>query len=160
MGVRTSTEIMADELGEPVGRLEVVPCEGIVGTTVAEAELPLVIDEIPALAMLAAHAKGETWFLGAGELRVKESDRLGGVVEAIRSLGGAAGVEGDDLVVAGGGLRGGIASAAGDHRMAMALAASAIGAERAVTVEGIEAAEVSFPGFVRTLSSLGARIEP
>jgi 3-phosphoshikimate 1-carboxyvinyltransferase len=159
MGVRTAIEVETSELGEPVGRLVVEPCEGLVGATVDHEELPLVIDEIPALAMLAAHARGETWFLGAGELRVKESDRLGGVVEAIRALGGAADVEGDDLVVAGGGLRGGRASSGGDHRMAMAIAAAALGAERPVTIDGMEAAEVSFPGFVRTLSGLGARIE-
>jgi 3-phosphoshikimate 1-carboxyvinyltransferase len=159
MGVGTTTEALEDELGEPVGRLTVEPCTGLVGTSVDRAELPLVIDEIPALAMLAAHAEGETWFRGAGELRVKESDRLGGVVEALQALGGDAGVEGDDLVVAGGRLSGGRASSQGDHRMAMAIAAGAIGAVGAVTIDGMEAAEVSFPGYVATLSALGARIE-
>jgi 3-phosphoshikimate 1-carboxyvinyltransferase len=160
MGVRTTIEVQRDELGEPVGRLAAEPCAGLTGTTVARAELPLLIDEIPALAMLAAHAVGETSFLGAGELRVKESDRLGGVVEAILALGGDARVEGDDLVVAGGGLAGGRASSHGDHRMAMAIAAGAVAAAGAVTIDGMEAAEVSFPGYVATLSALGARIDP
>jgi 3-phosphoshikimate 1-carboxyvinyltransferase len=159
MGVRTTTEVVGDELGEPVGRLAAEPCSGVSGTSVERAELPLLIDEIPALAMLAAHAEGETWFRGAGELRVKESDRLGGVVEAIRALGGDARVEGDDLVVAGGGLSGGRATSRGDHRMAMAIAAGGLAASGPVTIEGMEAAEVSFPGYVDTLSALGARIE-
>ncbi len=160
MGVRTRTEVQRHELGEPVGLLAIEAGGGLRGTTVTEDELPLLIDEVPVLAMLAAHAAGETWFLGAGELRVKESNRLGGVSDAIRTLGGAAEVEGDDLVVAGGGLRGGHASSAGDHRMAMALAVAALGAETAVTIEGMEAADVSFPGFVGTLGELGARVEP
>ncbi|MGH7359694.1 MAG: 3-phosphoshikimate 1-carboxyvinyltransferase, partial [Candidatus Rokuibacteriota bacterium] len=160
MGVRTRTVVERHELGEPVGRLEVETGSGPTGTTVAEDELPLLIDEVPVLAMLAAHAAGETRFLGAGELRVKESDRLTGVADAIRTLGGAAGVEGDDLVVAGGGLRGGLASSGGDHRMAMALAVAALGADGPVMIDDMEAADVSFPGFVAALRALGARIEP
>jgi 3-phosphoshikimate 1-carboxyvinyltransferase len=159
MGVRTRVEIERSELGEPVGTLEVEACPGIVGTTVTEEELPLLIDEVPVLAMLAAHGSGDTWFLGAGELRVKEIDRLSGVVEAIRALGGGAGVEGEDLVVAGGGLSGGRATSGGDHRMAMALVVAGLGAHGPVTVEGVEAADVSFPGFVEALMALGAPIE-
>lgn len=159
MGVRTRLELEREELGEPVGSLTVEPCEGLRGTRVEPEELPLVVDEVPVLALLAAHARGETSFVGAAELRVKESDRLAGAVEAIRGLGGAAGVEGDDLVVAGGGLEGGSADARGDHRMAMAIAISALGARGPVTVEGIEAAEVTFPGFVSALVALGARVE-
>jgi 3-phosphoshikimate 1-carboxyvinyltransferase len=160
MGVGTSIEVAGHELGEPIGVLEVQVCRGLVGTTITEDELPLLIDEVPVLAMLASHASGETWFLGAGELRVKESNRLGGVSDAIRALGGGAGVEGDDLVVAGGGLGGGRVSSGGDHRMAMALAVAALAARGPVTIEGMEAAEVSFPGFVGALAHLGARIEP
>jgi 3-phosphoshikimate 1-carboxyvinyltransferase len=91
---------------------------------------------------------------------VKESDRLAGAVEAIRALGGEAAVEGEDLVIAGGGLAGGRVSARGDHRMAMALAVSAIAARGPVEVDGMEAAEVSFPGFLASLRRLGARVEP
>ena len=68
-------------------------------------ELPLVIDEIPILAMLAAFAAGGSRFEGAGELRVKESDRLAGIVRGIRALGGDAALEGDSLVVSGDGLQ-------------------------------------------------------
>jgi 3-phosphoshikimate 1-carboxyvinyltransferase len=159
MGVATRTAVERDELGEPVGTIEVDEAQELRGTTVTEDELPLLIDEVPVLAMLAAHASGETWFLGAGELRVKESNRLGGVADAIRELGGAAGVEGDDLVVAGGGLKGGLVSSSGDHRLAMAFAVAGLAAEGAVTVEGMEAADVSFPGFAKALVDLGARVE-
>jgi 3-phosphoshikimate 1-carboxyvinyltransferase len=118
-----------------------------------------VIDEVPVLAVVAAHAAGETRFASASELRVKESDRLGGLAGAIRASGGAADVEGDDLVVGGGGLDGGAVDAHGDHRIAMAAAVSALGARGPVSIEGIDAAEVSFPGFVDALAGLGARIE-
>jgi 3-phosphoshikimate 1-carboxyvinyltransferase len=159
MGVRTHLEVEREELGEPVGSVIVDPCGGLVGTTVEPQELPLVVDEVPVLALLAAHAAGDTCFARADELRLKESDRLAGVAEAISSLGGVAAVEGDDLVVGGGGLSGGVVDARGDHRMAMAIAVSAIAARGPVTIEGIEAAEVTFPGFVPALVALGAWVE-
>ncbi len=159
MGLRTRVAITSTELGEPVGDLHVVACDEPTGTTVAEDELPLVIDEVPLLALFAAHARGETRFVRAGELRVKESDRLTGTAEAIRALGGEAGVDGEDLVVAGSGLNGGRASSGGDHRMAMALAVGALAAHGPVEIDGMEAADVSFPGFVGSLAGLGARVE-
>ena len=117
------------------------------------------IDEVATLAAVAAHAAGETRFDGAGELRVKESDRLAAVEGSIRALGGDASVEGDGLVVSGGGLRGGRAPATRDHRIAMAVTVAALGASGPTIVEGIEATDVSFPGFVPVLTALGARVE-
>jgi 3-phosphoshikimate 1-carboxyvinyltransferase len=159
MGASLGSRIERTELGEPVGTLEVEPGPRLAGTTIDADELPLVIDEVPVLAVMAAHASGQTRFEGAAELRVKESDRLGGLVEAIRALGGEADLEGDDLVVGGDGLAGGEAEARGDHRMAMALAVAGLAARGPVAVDGIEAAEVSFPGFEEILMALGARIE-
>jgi len=77
----------------------------------------------------------------------------------VRGLGGQAAVERDDLVVVGGGLRGGRATSGGDHRIAMAAAVAALAAEAACEVVGIEDAAVSFPGFAGVLATLGARIE-
>jgi 3-phosphoshikimate 1-carboxyvinyltransferase len=159
MGASLGSRIERTELGEPVGTLEVEPGPRLSGTTIDAGELPLVIDEVPVLAMMAAHANGPTRFEGAAELRVKESDRLAGLVEAIRALGGDADLEGDDLVVGGDGLVGGEAGARGDHRMAMALAVAGLAARGPVVVDGIEAAEVSFPGFEELIVELGARIE-
>jgi 3-phosphoshikimate 1-carboxyvinyltransferase len=159
MGVRTEARVDRTELGEPVGDLWVAPCDGVRATRVTGEELPLVIDEVPVLAMMATHAASDTWFLGAGELRVKESDRLAALGQGIADLGGHAGVEGEDLVVAGGGLAGGAASARGDHRMAMAFVVAALAAGAPVEVDDVGAAEVSFPGFVPTLVALGASIE-
>jgi 3-phosphoshikimate 1-carboxyvinyltransferase len=159
MGVRTEIHIDHEELGEPVGELRVAATAELVGTEVAADELPLVIDEVPVLALLAAHARGETWFVDAAELRVKESDRLAGVAEGVRALGGHAGVERSDLVIAGLGLGGGRADARGDHRLAMAFSVAALAADAPCEVVGIEAADVSFPGFVALLRSLGGSVE-
>ena len=159
MGAGVVASVHREELGEPIGSLAVGPGRELVGTTVEADELPLVIDEVPVLALAAAHARGETCFAGAGELKVKESDRLASLAGAIRALGGDAAVEGDDLVVGGGGLRGGEAPASTDHRVVMAVAAAALAAQEPTTIAGIEAADVSFPGFLDALRSLGARVE-
>jgi 3-phosphoshikimate 1-carboxyvinyltransferase len=159
MGIDTEIRPIRDELGEPVGELRVAAGTMLGGTVIGPGEIPLVVDEVPVLAVLAAHARGETRFMDAGELRVKESDRLAGVVQGIRDLGGIAEAEGDDLVVAGGGLVGGRAHAHGDHRLAMAFAVAALPASSPCEIDGIEAAAVSYPGFVSALGGLGARLE-
>ncbi|HZD79646.1 MAG TPA: 3-phosphoshikimate 1-carboxyvinyltransferase, partial [Actinomycetota bacterium] len=84
MGVRVHERIDGDELGEPIGELLVEPGDRPIGTVVTPDELPLVIDEVPVLAALAVHAVGPTRFAGAGELRVKESDRLAGLARMLR----------------------------------------------------------------------------
>jgi 3-phosphoshikimate 1-carboxyvinyltransferase len=159
MGLLLQVEVEGEALGEPIGTVRLEPPSRLGGTTVTADELPLLIDEVPALAMVAAFAAGETRFLGAGELRVKESDRLAAIASTIRSLGGEAAVEDDDLVLGGGGLEGGTARSYGDHRIAMAAFVAGVGARGPVVVRGIEAAEVSFPSFVRTMVALGAEVD-
>lgn len=158
MGVRLDRRQTGEALGEPLGELFVSVGEGLIGTRIEAWELSFVIDEVPVLAAIAAHGVGETRFVGAGELRVKESDRLTGLADLIRGLGGLAEVQGDDLVIGGGGLAGGRADARGDHRMAMAAAVAALGARSGCDIEGMEVAAVSFPGFVGALRALGARV--
>jgi 3-phosphoshikimate 1-carboxyvinyltransferase len=160
MGVHTTCAIERTELGEPVGSIAVEPCAGIRAVRVEPRELPLIIDEVPVLAALATHAACDSWFLEAAELRVKESDRLHAIATGVRQLGGVAADEGVDLVIAGGGLDGGRADARGDHRMAMALVVAALGGRGPSQIDGVEAADVSFPGFVATLRALGVALEP
>jgi 3-phosphoshikimate 1-carboxyvinyltransferase len=159
MGVRTRTSVEREQVGEPVGTIEVERCDRIRPTLIDAAELPSVIDEVPVLAMMAAHADGTTKIRGAGELRVKESDRSSAVLAGIEMLGGVAAGEGDELTIAGGGLAGGSVQGGGDHRIAMALAVGALAARGPSEIDGIEVADVSFPGFVGALASLGAGIE-
>jgi 3-phosphoshikimate 1-carboxyvinyltransferase len=159
MGLSVQARVESEQLGEPVGELHVTPGGELSGSEVPREEIPLMLDEVPILALVAVHASGESRFSGAGELRVKESDRLHGLAEGIRALGGHARVEGEDLVVEGGGLAGGLVRAKGDHRMAMAFAVAGLASRGPVEVNGIEAADVSFPGFVSALRHLGARVE-
>ncbi len=128
------------------------------GTVVDASEIPS-LDEVPILAVAAAAALGRTRFEDVGELRVKESDRLAGTVELVRTFGGQAEVEGDTLVVEGTGepLRPGAFDAGGDHRMAMAAAVAGAACPGGPTViTGWESVATSYPGFVDDLVRLTA----
>ena len=104
------------------------------------AEVPLAIDEIPLVALLGVFAEGETVVSGAGELRVKESDRIMGVVEGLGGLGADIEATEDGFVVRGTGrLRGGTIDSRGDHRLAMLGAVAGLASEEGVEVEGFEA---------------------
>jgi 3-phosphoshikimate 1-carboxyvinyltransferase len=139
---------------EPVSDLDVA--HGALEATEVEAdEVPLAIDELPLVALLGCYAEGETIVRGAQELRVKESDRIAGVVEGLRGLGADIEATDDGFAVRGtGGLRGGSIDAQGDHRMAMMGAVAGLASREGVEVVGIEAAAVSYPGFVDDLAEL------
>jgi len=123
-------------------------------TEVGAREVPGLIDEVPVLAVAAAVASGTTVFRGVGELRVKESDRLAGVVDLVRRFGAEASVEGDDLAVTGTAhLVPAVVDAAGDHRMAMAAAVAGLAAGGA-QVEGWDAVQTSYPNFATDLRLL------
>src|SRR5438309_3035116 len=115
---------LEDECGElvalePTSDLDVA--HGALEATVVEPdEVPLAIDELPLVALLGCFAEGETVVRGAQELRVKESDRIAGVVDGLRGLGADIEVTADGFAVRGSrGLRGGVIDAHGDHRLAM-----------------------------------------
>src|SRR5207248_11523033 len=110
---------------------------------------PRAIDELPLVALLGCFAEGETVVRGAQELRLKESDRIAGVVDALTALGGDIEAREDGFVVRGsGGLRGGTIDARGDHRMAMMGAVAGLASREGVEVIGMDAAAVSYPEFV------------
>ncbi|MFP5362164.1 MAG: 3-phosphoshikimate 1-carboxyvinyltransferase [Thermoleophilia bacterium] len=141
---------------EPVSDIDVTagPLEA---TVVEPDEVPLAIDELPLVALLGCFAEGETVVRGAQELRVKESDRIAGVVEGLRGLGATIEATDDGFVVAGGGgkgLRGGVIDARGDHRMAMLGAVAGLASAEGVQVVGMDAAAVSYPGFAEDLARL------
>ncbi len=157
MGARVAREGDGVSFGEPVADLVAGPA-GLRGTEIAPAEIPGLIDEIPMLAALATRAKGETIFRDVGELRVKESDRLGLIAGNIRAVGGRAEVQGDDLHVEGveAPPRGRVRTAA-DHRMAMAFAVLGTVPGARIAVDDMACAAVSFPGFSETLRGLSQR---
>ncbi|HEY2440070.1 MAG TPA: 3-phosphoshikimate 1-carboxyvinyltransferase [Solirubrobacteraceae bacterium] len=129
----------------------------IVGTTVEADEVPLAIDELPLVALLGCFAEGETVVRGAAELRLKESDRIATVVDGLRGLGGDIEALPDGFVVRGtGGLRGGRIDAHGDHRLALLGAVAGLASEEGVEVAGMEAADVSYPGFADDIAALAS----
>jgi 3-phosphoshikimate 1-carboxyvinyltransferase len=142
--------------GEPVCDLD-VSAGPIEATTVTADEVPLAIDELPLVALLGCFAEGETIVRGAHELRVKESDRIATVVDGLRGLGADIEAFDDGFAVRGtGGLRGGRIEAHGDHRLAMLGAVAGLASEEGVEVIGMEAAEVSYPGFADDVAGLAA----
>jgi 3-phosphoshikimate 1-carboxyvinyltransferase len=150
---------LEDESGElssvePVSDLDIAH-GALEGTVVEPEEVPLAIDELPLVALLGCFAEGETVVHGAQELRVKESDRIADVVEGLRGLGGDVEATEDGFAVRGsGGLRGGTIDARGDHRLAMMGAVAGLASREGVEVVGMEAAAVSYPGFVADLTGL------
>jgi 3-phosphoshikimate 1-carboxyvinyltransferase len=157
MGAKTQVENLSTRFGEPVGDLLVRPAR-LRGTEIAAGEIPGLIDEIPLLAVVASRAQGTTTFHQVGELRVKESDRLGLMAENLRAVGVQAAVVGDDLVVEGGDRapRGKVRTAA-DHRLAMAFAVLGTLPDARVSVDDMACAAVSFPDFSQTLRAIAVR---
>ncbi len=140
------------EVGEGAIRARHGPLQG---TDVGPAEVPSLIDEIPVLAVAAAAAETPTLIGGAAELRVKESDRIATVADGLRAFGVSLETKADGFVVHGGAhLHGGQADAAGDHRVAMAMAVAALAADGESVVEGWESVATSYPGFEADLATL------
>jgi 3-phosphoshikimate 1-carboxyvinyltransferase len=157
MGGQVRTESGATQFGEPVGDLLVRP-GALRGTEVLAREIPGLIDEIPLLAVLASRAQGTTTFRQVGELRVKESDRLGLIAENLRSIGARAEVQGEDLVIEGDDfVPQGKVRTATDHRLAMAFAVLGTLPGARVRIDDIACAAVSFPRFAETLRKIGKR---
>lgn len=141
--------------GEPVGRLSVATGERL-DVVVAPDEVPLLIDELPALAALATFG-GSIVVTGAAELRVKESDRISALAAGLRAMGADVDEYADGFAVRGSRqLSGGIVDARHDHRLAMSFAVAALGATHPTEIHGAEVAAVSFPGFFDVLDRLRA----
>lgn len=158
MGARIEAEVQRLSGGEPVGSLRVLPGP-LKGAEVGPESIPSCIDEVPLLAVLGAFAQGVTRIRGAGELRHKESDRLAAVARLFSSLGGRIELSEDGFAVEGPQrLASGRIDPKGDHRIAMAAASLSAGIRDGVTVQGFEAAEVSFPDFVGMFRALGGEV--
>jgi 3-phosphoshikimate 1-carboxyvinyltransferase len=154
MGGRVSVENVRESCGEPLGDV-VVEQSALRAFRISAPEIPSLVDEVPVLAILAAHAEGTTVIEGAGELRVKESDRISAVVENLIAIGAVAEERADGMVVSGIGpvepgspaqLRGDV-RVHGDHRIAMAFGVLSAATSGAVRIDDPGAVGVSFPGF-------------
>ena len=156
-GARVEVHVTTTDAGEPRGTI-IVEGDRTGSLDIAPEEVPGLIDELPAIAALAAHG-GQVIVRGAGELRVKESDRIAALVAGFRALGIDADERPDGFIVRGpakGGARpsGGRADAQGDHRMAMAFAIAALAADQPSAIDGSDVVAISYPGFFDTLAGL------
>ena len=155
MGARVSVFDRRRVGGEPVASVQVQPGE-LVATEIEPGEVPALVDELPLVALLASHARGETRVSGARELRVKETDRIEAVTDGLRHLGARIHSQDDGWTVTGvpTRLRGGRIDARGDHRIAMLGAVAGVASREGVEIEGFESVGVSFPGFYELLESV------
>jgi 3-phosphoshikimate 1-carboxyvinyltransferase len=152
-GARVDQTIDTIEHGEPRGRVR-IRHGGLQPLTLGPDDVPALIDEIPALAAMAT-AGGELTVTGAGELRVKESDRISALAAGLRAMGADIDEFPEGLHVRGRTqLAGGAPDAVGDHRLAMAFAIAGLAASGSTTVAGAGAVDVSYPGFFETLAAL------
>ena len=142
---------------EPVADI-VVRSSSLRGTVIEGSLIPRLIDEIPVLAVAACLAEGETVVREAGELRLKESDRIRTTILELRRLGASIRELPDGMVIQGVGcLKGGACGSHGDHRLAMTLAVAGLLAQGETVVRGAEASSISYPGFWHHLEELSSR---
>ncbi len=154
MGARIRVENKREASGEPVGDLVVSPSE-LKGVKIGGSLIPRLIDEIPVLAVAAAYAHGVTEIRDAAELKVKETNRIAAVARELGKMGAVIEELPDGLRITGGKpLSGAVIDTFNDHRIAMAMAVAALGANGFTVIQGAEVAGVSFPGFFETLNNL------
>ncbi len=158
MGARVSVFNRRKLGGESMGDLEVHSAE-LVATDLGAEEVPLLVDELPLFALVAACARGNSRLTGAGELRLKESDRIESVTEGLRTLGVRIRARDDGFEVKGVPARptGGRMPSDGDHRIAVLAAVAGLVSREGVEVGGAEAVAISFPGFFDLLDSVSRR---
>jgi 3-phosphoshikimate 1-carboxyvinyltransferase len=158
MGARVSVFERRRVGREPIASVQVQPGE-LIATEISADEVPSLVDELPLVALLASHARGETRVSGAGELRVKETDRIEAVTDGLKPLGARIRSQPDGWRVKGvpARLRGGRVDARGDHRIAMLGAVAGLASIEGVAIEGADTAAISFPGFYELMESVTRR---
>jgi 3-phosphoshikimate 1-carboxyvinyltransferase len=150
----TVHEIIGNEDAEPMGTIEVRGAR-LRGTTIEGKEIPNVIDELPILAVAGALAQGQTTIANAGELRVKETDRLAAIATNLRAMGAQVGETEDGLEIFGGlPLQGAKVDSFGDHRIAMAFAIAGLFAEGETVITNTDCVNTSYPGFYAALEKI------
>jgi len=158
MGARVERLPRGEAAGEPFGDVIVSGPDSLTACDLPPEIVPAMVDEIPAWTIAAAVASGTSRVRGAGELRVKESDRLASLRENLSCLGVRAEETSDGLAVTGGAVGAGDVDAAGDHRIAMTFAVLATLAAGPVRIRGAGTIATSFPDFAGTLAGLGGRL--
>ena len=156
MGAKTKVLKLEEHHGELVGMINLQPGE-LKGTTISGSVTAAVIDEVPVLAAIAPYTHDGMIIRDAGELRVKESDRLATVAENLRAMGAKVEEQPDGLTIPGGQqLHGTDIDTHGDHRIAMAFAVAALRASGETRIHGASSARISFPEFFHLLQQLSS----
>ena len=140
--------------GEPIADIQ-VRTSVLHGIDIPESRVPAAIDELPVIMVAAACAKGVTRLTGAGELRVKESDRITAMSEGLQTLGIEVEEQEAGMTVTGGAIAGGEINSFTDHRIAMAFTIAGLNAKAPITVKDCANVETSFPGFVDIAKNVG-----
>jgi 3-phosphoshikimate 1-carboxyvinyltransferase len=158
MGADIESSNERDVGGEPVADLRIrsAPLRGI---DIPVEEVPLAIDELPAILIAAACAEGVTVLRGAEELRVKESDRIASMAEGLTQLGISNTVHADGITVIGGDIGGGVIATHHDHRIAMSFAMAALRASDRIKVSDCAHVATSFPGFAELVARVGLQLD-
>ena len=158
MGAEVSVSRTGAAGKEPYGIIEACYTPHLRGCEVPAEKIAGIIDEIPVLALVAAHAHGVTVFRQVNELRVKETDRLAAIIDGLAKLGVDAWCEGDDLYIEGQpdlvvpeGLQ---FDSLGDHRLAMTWSLVGLTGKMPVSIKNFEAVGVSYPGFLTDIERL------
>ena len=149
MGAEKSLNLTSHRIqgGEPVADIEVSSCQ-LRGVELSGDLIPLLIDEVPILAIAACFAEGITTIKDAAELRVKESDRIATTVEMVQALGGSIEPTEDGLIIQGTGkLQGAECNSHHDHRLAMSSAIAGLLSSGETTIVNPESASISYPSF-------------
>ncbi|MGM0688235.1 MAG: 3-phosphoshikimate 1-carboxyvinyltransferase [Bacillota bacterium] len=155
MGAEIELQNKRDWGGEPAADILVRGGSRLKAASLSGEIIPLLIDEIPILAVAASVAEGKTVISGASELRVKESDRISALSGQLIKLGAAVEETEDGLIIEGKNvLRGAEVESYGDHRIAMSLAVAGLVAKGETVIHGAEAINISYPGFMPALRSL------
>jgi len=143
--------------GEPVADIRVKSAK-LKGIQIPEDQVPLAIDEFPAIFIAAACAEGETVLTGAEELRVKESDRIQAMADGLSILGIQAESTADGIIIQGGKIGSGMVESQDDHRIAMSFAMAALAASGAITINECTNVASSFPSFIDLANQSGLKI--
>ena len=158
MGANITLHNKREVGGEPVADIHVRSAL-LKGIDIPIDQVPLAIDEFPALFIAAACATGRTVLRGAEELRVKESDRIAAMAEGLTTLGIVNDVLEDGIIIEGGAFGGGIIKTFHDHRIAMSFAIAALRAKDEINVLDCDHVATSFPGFDMLARGLGLQIQ-
>ncbi len=169
-GINPTRDGILRVIREMGGSIEIIPCKkpgaepaadilvrssSLHGCVIEGDLIPALIDELPVIAVLAAFAEGTTVIRDAGELRVKESDRLQIITSSLQSMGADVIPTEDGMIIHGGrNLRGALIDSHMDHRIAMSFAIASLIAEGETEILNADCVNISYPGFYKDLFSL------